>query len=105
MQPGEPGDSIRPERLPVGARLVGLGDTLVPFVGVDSQHKILLMVGFHAKAVASLSDPGTAILPHTVRDPIADIRYNGRSLGEIGLFVGSFGALASRDSAGLAWGC
>ena len=104
MDMHDTGDSIRPEKLPAGARLVGLGDTLIPFGGIDSQHKILLMVGFHAKAVASLSDPGTAILPHTVHDPIADIRYNGRSLGEIGLFAGSFGALASRDSAGLAWG-
>ena len=63
MDMHDTGDSLRPEKLPAGARLVGLGDTLIPFGGIDSQHKILLMVGFHAKAVASLSDPGTAILP------------------------------------------
>ncbi len=87
------GDSIRPEKLPAGAKLIGLMDTLVPFGGIDSQHRILLMVGFHAKAVASPTDPGLAILPHTIHSPIADMRYGGRSVGEIGLYAACFGAL------------
>ena len=49
--------------------------------------------GAEAVTVTDVHDIGDSLRPHTVHDPIADIRYNGRSLGNIGLFAGCFGAL------------
>ncbi len=86
-------DSIRAEALPAGARLQGTFEYLVPFGGLDRQHSILLLVGAHAKAAPSPDDPGSAIFPHTVHSPVADLRYGGRSVGEIGMVAGFFGTL------------
>jgi D-amino peptidase len=87
------GDSIRSEALPPGATLRGIFDYLVPFGGLDRDHGVLLLVGAHAKAAPSAGDPGPAIFPHTVHAPIADLRYGGRSVGEIGMVAGLFGTL------------
>ncbi len=84
------GDSLRPENLPRGAKVVGIHELLV---GGAADHDLLLMVGLHAKERPSLFDPGTGILPHTVHAPIEDLRYGGRSIGEIGMFAGYFGFL------------
>jgi D-amino peptidase len=85
------GDSLRPENLPPGAKVVGIHELLAD--GGASDHGLLFMVGLHAKARPSPSDPETAILPHTVHAPIEDLRYGHRSIGEIGMFAGYFGFL------------
>jgi D-amino peptidase len=83
-------NSIRAESLPGGAVIARFDDYPVPLGGINRSHELLFLVGFHAKANA----PG--ILAHTINDPIDDVRVNGRSVGEIGMFAGSCGTLGLR---------
>jgi len=83
-------DSIRPEALPPGATLLNFGDFLVPFGGLDRSHRVAFLVGFHAKE----GTPG--IHAHTVAHHVTDVRLNGLSVGEVGMFAGSLDALGVR---------
>lgn len=71
--------------------------------GLDESFDAVFLVGFHARA----GTPG-ALLAHTYEEDVAEMKLNGRAVGEIGMeaaLAGEFGvpvAFVSGDSAGMA---
>lgn len=85
---------------PAAELLAGGPKTWSMMEGIDAGWDLAVCLGYHAKAGTS-----PAILDHTYTDVIADVRLNGRSVGELGLnaaLAGCFGvpvALVSGDQA------
>jgi D-amino peptidase len=82
--------NILPELLDARARLIrGKPRPLWMMEGVDADADAAFLVGYHGRA-----GTGRSVLSHTYSDAIADLRLNGRSVGEIGLnaaVAGHFG--------------
>jgi D-amino peptidase len=82
--------NILPELLDGRADLIrGKPRPLWMMAGVDADADAAFLVGYHGRAGTARS-----VLAHTYGDAIADLRLNGRSVGEIGLnaaLAGHFG--------------
>lgn len=82
--------NILPELLDERAHLIrGKPRPLWMMAGVDEDADVAFLVGYHGRAGTARS-----VLAHTYGDAIADLRLNGRSVGEIGLnaaMAGHFG--------------
>jgi D-amino peptidase len=82
--------NILPELLDPRARLIrGKPRPLWMMAGVSEDVDAAFLVGYHGRAGTARS-----VLAHTYGDAIADLRLNGRSVGEIGLnaaIAGHFG--------------
>ncbi|MEU7905487.1 M55 family metallopeptidase [Actinoplanes sp. NPDC049118] len=73
--------NLLPEELDRRARLVrGRPRPLGMLAGLDDDTDAVLFVGYHARAGG-----GPAVLAHTIGDGVLDVRFGGRSMGEIGL--------------------
>jgi D-amino peptidase len=82
--------NILPELLDAPARLIrGKPRPLWMMAGVDADADAAFLIGYHGRAGTDRS-----VLAHTYGDAIADLRLNGRSVGEVGLnaaMAGHFG--------------
>ncbi len=81
--------NIIPELLDPRARLVrGRPRPLGMIEGIQHGFDIAMFVGYHGRSGA-----GDSVMSHTMTGTLADVRVNGRSMGEIGLNAAAAGAL------------
>ena len=73
--------NLLPEQVDRRAGLIrGRPRPLGMLAGLDDETDVVLFVGYHGQAGS-----GPGVLAHTMSPAVLDVRFNGRSVGEIGL--------------------